>query len=147
MQLVAHDGSSDRSTGLLIGVRQHAPGNRIGRVETVASEIGERGPGSLVGAGLRDRLHLNTDRPPLGDVEQICYDLELCNRFAAEARLAEARAASPRRQTSAQAGTLSLHRSPRRAQQAARSGGSRAPSRPVPSAPSTATRPPWTEKA
>ncbi len=92
VQLVADDRPADRGADLLIGVGQHAVGDEILGVQLVVAEEAVDGAIEVVGAGTRDRLHLDAERAALGDVEQVGDDLELGDRLAAEARLAEAAA-------------------------------------------------------
>ena len=90
MDLVLDDRPAERAADLLVLVRQHPVGDRIGRVELVVAEEAVEAAGHGVGARLRDRLHLDAGRSALRDVEHVRDDLEFGDRLAAELRLAEA---------------------------------------------------------
>src|SRR2546422_11628384 len=87
MDLVFDDRSTKGAASLLIGIRQHSVGDWIRCVELVAADVPIANAGQIVGAGLRDSLHLYACRPALRDVEQVRDDLELGDRLAAEMRL------------------------------------------------------------
>ena len=63
----------------------------VGGVERIAAEEAVQASRVGVGAGLRDRLDLDSDRPSLRDVELTRDDLEFGDRIPAERRLTEAR--------------------------------------------------------
>ena len=92
MQPVTDDRPADGASDLLIGVGQHALGDEVLRVQAVVAEEAVEAAVQIVRPGPRDRLHLHTERAALRDVEQVGDDLELRDRLAAEARLAEAAA-------------------------------------------------------
>ncbi len=89
VDLVLHDWPADGGAELLVRIRQHAVGDEVLRVQLVVTEVAVDAAIEVVGARTRDRLHLDAERTALGDVEQVGDDLELGNRLAAEARLAE----------------------------------------------------------
>ena len=92
VQLVADDRPAHRAADLLVGIRQHAVGDEVLLVELVVAEVAVDAAVQVVGARARDGLHLDAERAALGDVEQVGDHLELGDRLAAEARLAEAAA-------------------------------------------------------
>src|SRR5882672_789461 len=65
VRLVFHDWPADRESSLLVLQRQYPLGDEVGGVERAVPEIPVDGPTELVGAGARDRLHLEPDRTPL----------------------------------------------------------------------------------
>ena len=91
MQLVFAQRPAKRRPGLLVLIRQHPLGYEVGTVPLVVTEVPVERPAQVIGARLRDRLHLHTGRAALRDVEEVSDDLEFGNRLAAELRLAEAR--------------------------------------------------------
>ncbi len=92
VQLVAHDRSADGGADLLVRIRQHAVGDEVLAVHLVVAEVTVDAAVDVVGPRARDGLHLDAQRSALGDVEEVRDHLELGNRLAAEARLAEAAA-------------------------------------------------------
>ena len=64
--------------------------NRIGRVETVVSEVAGERACILIGAGLRNGIDLHAHRAPLAGIDPT-RELEFGNRVTAVARLPEAK--------------------------------------------------------
>ena len=80
--LVLDDRSADRAADLLIGVRQHAIGDGVGRIQLVVAEESVHAAARRVRARACDRLHLDACRAPFCDVEQVRHNLELRARIA-----------------------------------------------------------------
>src|SRR5262245_46375476 len=81
---VLHDRPAERSTDLLVLVRKTASRDSVRRVERTITKVAVHGARARVRARFRDRLHLNTSRSSMADVEHAGDDLELSDRIAAE---------------------------------------------------------------
>ena len=87
--LVLDQRPAERRANLLIGIRQDAIGDEVFGDPFIVAEVAVDAAVVVVGARARDGLHLDAERPALGDVEQVGDDLELSDRLAAEFRLAK----------------------------------------------------------
>src|SRR6185295_18175323 len=83
------DRTAERRAHLLIGVGEHAVGDRILRVEAIAAEVPGEAARGRVGARLADGVQLHAARPSLRRVEAVGDELELRDGVAAVARVAE----------------------------------------------------------
>src|SRR5260221_5960251 len=92
MNLVLDDRRAGRAADLLVLIRQPLDGHRIRGVEAVVAEESVDAARGFVGPRARNRLDFDARRAALRDVEHVGDDLEFSDRFAAELRLAEARA-------------------------------------------------------
>src|SRR5262245_44900694 len=90
VETISHDWTAVRGAELLVGIWQHATLDWIGRVEIVVAEVARDRSGGGVRPRLGDRVHLHSRRAALPRVETVGDHLELRNRVATEARLAEA---------------------------------------------------------
>ena len=85
--LVLLQRTAQRAAHLLIRVRQNRLRDEVLGRQLGVAEVAVGAAGELVGAGLRDRVHLHPERSALRDVEHVGDDLEFRDSIAAQLRL------------------------------------------------------------